>query len=108
MEREVQYTSRMFFPKNPRENEEEQKNSNNEDDKSDDLYEEDSYSPRRVDLYNFLRSNRQGISIPTMINGREIREIMYQYNGSIDSFRREIMDLKSRCRTLDNEILKQK
>lgn len=53
-----------------------------------------------------MRANARSGSRQTMMSEREVREIMHQYNGSIDTFTKEIFDLKSRCRDLDDELLK--
>ena len=40
-----------------------------------------------------------------MMSEREVREIMHQYNGSIDNFTKEIFTLKAKWRDLDDELL---
>lgn len=98
----MEYISRIFFPKPDHSSEENSKED--EDEQEDDLYLEGSYSNQRINMLEarFYNSNRMGR--PTMMSEREVRSIMHQYNGSIDQFTREIVDLKSHCRKLDNEI----
>lgn len=66
---------------------------------------EGSYSIQRINL--FEPENRTlphyRSSKPTIMSEREVREIMHQYNGSIDSFTKEITDLKSKWKEL-NEL----
>ena len=53
-----------------------------------------------------MRVNGGNGTRQTMMSEREVREIMHQYNGSIDTFTKEIVDLKTKCRDLDDELLK--
>ena len=71
---------------------------------------EGSYSNQRINLFEHENRNMPHwrSSRPTMMSERQVREIMHQYNGSIDSFTKEILELKQRCKELDNEILENK
>mmetsp|Transcript_37810 Transcript_37810/g.43444 ORF Transcript_37810/g.43444 Transcript_37810/m.43444 type:complete len:163 (-) Transcript_37810:426-914(-) len=104
----MELINKIFFPKEDHSSDNEQKVEDLEDDRDDDLYEEGSRSFQRIDLFNNLGINSNVFVNPTSMTEREVREIMHQYNGSIDSFTREIVELKAKIKDLDDDILKVK
>lgn len=68
---------------------------------------EGSYSNHRINLFEPDNAQLPNWSStrPQVMSEREVREVMHQYNGSIDSFTREIDELKAKSKELDSNIL---